>query len=65
MKIQMLVSLFCPFFVGCGTPDFSVEVGSPFPEFNLKSHKGNSVGNEELLGSKCLVWFFPKASTPG
>ncbi len=61
----MLVSLFCPFFAGCGTLDFSVEVGSPFPEFNLKSHKGNSVGNEELLGSKCLVWFFPKASTPG
>ena len=65
MKIQMLVSLFCPFFVGCGTLDLSVEVGSPFPEFNLKSHKGDFVSNADLLGSKCLVWFFPKASTPG
>ena len=35
------------------------------PDFTLPDAEGNSVSLTEFLGKKVVLWFFPKASTPG
>tara|TARA_Y100001968_G_C19438864_1_gene761384 strand:+ start:232 stop:363 length:132 start_codon:yes stop_codon:yes gene_type:complete len=39
--------------------------GSKAPEFTLDDQDGNSVSLSDFLGQKVLIWFYPKASTPG
>mgnify|MGYP002629111076 FL=1 len=39
--------------------------GVPFPEFALASHDGGTVTKADLLGSTSVIWFYPKAATPG
>ena len=39
--------------------------GDKAPEFTLPDADGNSVSLSDFLGKKVVVWFFPKASTPG
>ncbi len=51
--------------VACGMPDTVEEAGTPFPEFTLNDHNGNSVSKADVLGRKSVFWFYPKASTPG
>ena len=40
-------------------------VGSKAPEFQLSDQDGNTVNIADFKGEKVLLWFFPKASTPG
>ena len=40
-------------------------VGSKAPEFQLSNQDGNTVNITDFKGKKVLLWFFPKASTPG
>ena len=40
-------------------------VGSKDPEFQLIDQDGNTVNITDFKGKKVLLWFFPKASTPG
>ena len=40
-------------------------VGSKAPEFQLSDQDGNTVNLTDFKGEKVLLWFFPKASTPG
>ena len=42
-----------------------LEVGSKAPEFQLRDQDGNTVNITNFKGGKVLLWFFPKASTPG
>jgi peroxiredoxin Q/BCP len=35
------------------------------PEFNLEDQEGQLVRLSDFLGQKVLIWFYPKASTPG
>jgi len=37
----------------------------PAPQFSLKSHEGATVSLAGLRGRKILMWFYPKADTPG
>ena len=39
--------------------------GQPAPPFDLPDHLGGRVRLDELLGSWILLWWYPKASTPG
>ena len=42
-----------------------LQAGSPAPEFSLPDQNGNQVSLAGLRGKKVLVYFYPKAMTPG
>ena len=42
-----------------------LDVGKKAPNFTLLDQNGNEVSLSDFLGGKIVLWFFPKASTPG
>ena len=42
-----------------------LDVGMQAPEFNLENQNGEKVSLSQFLGQRVLIWFYPKASTPG
>jgi len=42
-----------------------LNVGDKAPDFNLQDQDGNAVSLSDFRGKKVLIWFYPKASTPG
>jgi peroxiredoxin Q/BCP len=39
--------------------------GEEAPDFEALDHNGNSVRLRDLRGKKVVLWFYPKADTPG
>lgn len=39
--------------------------GDPAPPFTAADHRGGTVSLEELRGRNVVLWFYPKADTPG
>jgi thioredoxin-dependent peroxiredoxin len=39
--------------------------GDEAPDFEAKDHKGNTVRLHDLRGKRVVLWFYPKADTPG
>ena len=35
------------------------------PDFDVLAHDGSRVKLADLLGKRVLLWFYPKADTPG
>jgi cytochrome oxidase Cu insertion factor (SCO1/SenC/PrrC family) len=42
-----------------------IAVGEPFIDFELEAHDGTTVSSSDLAGRPYLLFFYPKASTPG
>jgi thioredoxin-dependent peroxiredoxin len=42
-----------------------LKVGDPAPDFEVIDHQGKKVKLRDFRGKKVLLWFFPKADTPG
>jgi len=42
-----------------------IPVGKPFVEFDLPAHDGAIARSEDLAGRPFLLFFYPKADTPG
>jgi thioredoxin-dependent peroxiredoxin len=42
-----------------------LKVGDPFPTWSLVDHMGKKLSSTDLAGKKYLLWFYPKAMTPG
>ena len=42
-----------------------LEVWTKAPNFTLPDQDGNDVSLSDYSGKKVVLWFFPKASTPG
>jgi peroxiredoxin Q/BCP len=42
-----------------------VNPGQPAPSFSLSDDQGNEIRSEDLMGTRYLLWFYPKAATPG
>lgn len=42
-----------------------LEIGSEAPDFSLTEANGEKLSLSGFRGQKVLLWFFPKASTPG
>ncbi|MBT8231361.1 MAG: thioredoxin-dependent thiol peroxidase [Saprospiraceae bacterium] len=43
----------------------NIQKGKPVPSFKLEDEKGNIVSSENLLGSKYILFFYPKDDSPG
>jgi peroxiredoxin Q/BCP len=39
--------------------------GSPAPDFDLPDHRGGRTRLADLRGKRVVLWFYPKADTPG
>lgn len=50
---------------GTSTDAVRLEVGKKAPAFNLKDQNGQPVRLSSFSGRKVLVFFYPKANTPG
>lgn len=42
-----------------------VDVGSPAPDFELKAHDGSTIKLSNLKGKIVVLYFYPRAMTPG
>jgi len=42
-----------------------LEVGQPAPDFTVKDHTGRQIRLSDLRGKTVVLWFYPKADTPG
>jgi peroxiredoxin Q/BCP len=42
-----------------------LKIGDKAPDFRLKSDTGTEVSLEDFKGQRVVLFFFPKASTPG
>ena len=42
-----------------------LKVGDVAPEFEVSDHTGRQIRLSDLRGKRIVLWFFPKADTPG
>jgi peroxiredoxin Q/BCP len=42
-----------------------LHAGDPAPDFTSTTHEGKDLALATLRGKKVLLWFYPKADTPG
>ena len=42
-----------------------LKVGDNAPDFSCKNQHGNTVNLSEMIGKKIVLFFYPKANTPG
>jgi peroxiredoxin len=42
-----------------------LQQGADAPEFSVNDHNGNTIQLKDYRGKKIVLWFYPKADTPG
>lgn len=42
-----------------------IELGRPAPDFEVQDHTGKSVHLADYRGRTVVLWFYPRADTPG
>jgi peroxiredoxin Q/BCP len=42
-----------------------LNIGDKAPDFKVQTHTGKTVGLKDFAGKKIVLWFYPKADTPG
>lgn len=42
-----------------------LQTGTPAPDFTVQTHENQPLSLTSLRGKKVLLWFYPKADTPG
>ena len=42
-----------------------LKIGDQAPQFNLQNQDGENISLDNLKGERFVLWFYPKASTPG
>jgi thioredoxin-dependent peroxiredoxin len=42
-----------------------LQPGDPAPDFEVQDHDGRTVRLKDLRGKDVVLWFYPKADTPG
>ena len=42
-----------------------LEPGAPAPDFTAKDHTGATVRLSDYRGKNVVLWFYPRADTPG
>ena len=42
-----------------------LKIGDKAPDFSVKDHNGNLCSLSDFKNKSIIMWFFPKANTPG
>lgn len=42
-----------------------LDTGTAAPDFEVSDHEGNTVRLADFAGKRLVLWFYPKADTPG
>ena len=42
-----------------------LEVGDQAPDFSVTDHTGRTIRLGDFKGRRVILWFYPKADTPG
>ena len=42
-----------------------LEAGKKAPDFTVQDHTGRTVSLSDFRGKNVVLWFYPKADTPG
>lgn len=42
-----------------------LRVGDVAPPFTIRDHEGRDVSLSDFAGQRVVLWFYPKADTPG
>ena len=42
-----------------------LNIGESAPDFELLNYDNTLINSSSLRGKKYIIWFFPKANTPG
>ena len=42
-----------------------LKVGDRAPEFEVQDHEGRTHRSRDYAGKRFVLWFYPKADTPG
>ena len=42
-----------------------LKVGDQAPDFSLPNQDGKNISLSDYKGKQLVIWFFPKANTPG
>ena len=42
-----------------------LQIGDKAPNFNIPNHNNDMVSLSNFKNKKIIIWFFPKANTPG
>ncbi len=50
---------------GLGGAPQMLNVGDRAPDFTAQTHEGKEVRLSEFRGRNLILWFYPKADTPG
>ena len=50
---------------GASLPRHMLKVGDAAPDFEVQAHTGETIRLSSLAGSPVVLWFYPKADTPG
>lgn len=50
---------------GVAAASTMLKPGDPFPAWSLPDHTGATVTSQSLAGKPYLLWYYPKAQTPG
>jgi peroxiredoxin Q/BCP len=61
----MLLAVALTACTGGAAPSGLLQVGDPFPNWRLPDQTGAMVASKDLAGKSYLLWFYPKAQTPG
>ncbi len=65
MKWEFCALVFSLLFASSLKAQGMLPEGSQFPAWELVDHQGQKVSSTDLAGKTYLLWFYPKASTPG
>ena len=42
-----------------------LSIGDKAPDFNVQNYNGKTIKLSDFKNNQLIIWFFPKASTPG
>ena len=66
-RVMPVVALLLFFLVAvpAGAEADMLNPGERFPDWSLSDHTGKTVSSKDVAGKTYLLWYYPKASTPG